>query len=301
MPYSDNLGDSSYGIDAQPAEISDRAASFASALCVADPGGEVEGSGQTELSGASTAAVFDISGGEVLYATDLFTRRYPASMTKIMTALVAVENSPLDTVLTASDSVYSIGADAQSCGIQSGDTMTLDQALHLLLVYSANDAAVMIAEGVGGSMEGFTQMMNEEALALGATGTNFVNSNGLSDANHYTTAYDMYLIFNAAIQNDKIKEIIHMSEYSTVYHDRSGADKEVKVASTDSYLNGKASAPAGITVIGGKTGTTDAAGHCLIILSNNTSGKPYISVVMQAPTTDSLYAAMNSLLLEIPN
>ncbi|WP_242622648.1 D-alanyl-D-alanine carboxypeptidase family protein [Lachnoclostridium sp. Marseille-P6806] len=301
MPYGENLSDSSYGIAAQPVETSDKAVPFASKLCVTEVDGAVGGSGSVDLAGAGAAAVFDVKNKEVLFSTDIYTRHYPASMTKIMTALVALNNGSPDMVLTASDSIYTLGADAQTCGIQSGDTMTLDQALHLLLVYSANDAAIMIAEGIGGSMEGFTQMMNAEAASLGATATNFVNSNGLSDSNHYTTAYDMYLIFNAAIRNEKIKEIIHMATYSTVYHDRNGADKEVEVKSTDSYLTGNVSAPSGVTVIGGKTGTTDAAGHCLVLLSNNTSGSPYISIVMQAPTTDALYSAMNSLLSEIPN
>lgn len=301
MAYSDNVSDSTYGIAAQPIETNDKADSFASVLCVTDSSGETAASETPDLYGASAAALFDVNNKKCLFSTDIYTRHYPASMTKIMTAIVALKNASTDKVLTASDTVNTLDADAQSCGIASGDTMTLDQALHLLLVNSANDAAIMIAEGIGGSIEGFTQMMNEEADSLGATATNFVNSNGLSDQNHYTTAYDMYLIFNDAIKYDKIKECINMSSYQTVYHDSTGADKDVSVNATDQYINGNHSTPSGVTVIGGKTGTTNDAGHCLILLSNDTSGNPYISIVMQAQDTDSLYGAMDSLLSLIPN
>ena len=134
-----------------------------------------------------------------------------------MTALVAMENGSGDMLLTASENVTKLESGAQTCGIKEGDQMTLNQALHLLLINSANDAAVLIAEGIAGSIEGFSEMMNAEALNLGATNTHFVNPHGLSDDNHYTTVYDMYLITNAAIQYDRFNEIIHMKEYQTVY------------------------------------------------------------------------------------
>ena len=178
---------------------------------------------------------------------------------------------------------------------------TLDQALHLLLIYSANDAAVMIAENVGGSVENFVQMMNAEAKRLGATGTNFVNTNGLSNDNHYTTAYDMYLIFNEALKYDTFTEIINMANYSTVYHDQNGAEKDITVNSTNMYLQQVQTAPSGVTVIGGKTGTTNAAGHCLIIMVRDTSGRPYVAVIMKSYDEDALYKQMNELLALVPS
>ena len=124
---------------------------------------------------------------------------YPASLTKVMTALVALQNASPDTVLTATDSVKITESGAQLCGLKAGDTMTLDQALHILLMYSANDAAMLIAENIGGSVDHFVEMMNEEAQRLGATNTSFANPHGLSDDNHYTSAYDLYLIFNEEV------------------------------------------------------------------------------------------------------
>ncbi len=121
-----------------------------------------------------------------------------------------------------------------------------------LLINSANDAAVLIAEGVGGSVENFCEMMNEEALALGATNSHFVNPHGLTDDNHYTTVYDMYLIMNEAIKFEVFREIIHMDSYTTVYHDKNRAEKEITVNSTNYYFIGKADPPSGITILGGK-------------------------------------------------
>ena len=129
--------------------------------------------------------------------------------------------------------------------------MTLAQALHALLIPSANDAAVMIAEGIAGSVEAFVEMMNEEALSLGATNTHFVNPHGLSHEEHYTTAYDIYLIMNEAIKYDMFNEIIGMAEYTTVYNDRSGNAKELNVKNSNAYLSG-AESPSGVTVVGGK-------------------------------------------------
>ncbi len=213
-----------------------------------------------------------------------------------MTALVALENASLDTTLTASSNVYMSDASAQRAGLEEGDSMTLDQALHLLLIHSDNDVAVLIAENIAGSTNQFIQMMNDEAKRLGATQTNFINSNGLTDENHYTSVYDMYLIFNEAMQFQSFQETIAMSTYTTVYHDKSGAEKEITVSSTNSYNMSYIMPPTGVTVIGGKTGTTTAAGHNLILYVRDSSGNPYIAVVMKALDSDSCYGTMNELL-----
>ena len=116
---------------------------------------------------ASAAVLFDVNNKKVLYSKNAHERLYPASLTKVMTALVALQNASPDTVLTATDSVKITESGAQLCGLKAGDTMTLDQALHILLMYSANDAAMLIAENIGGSVDHFVEMMNEEAQRLG--------------------------------------------------------------------------------------------------------------------------------------
>lgn len=115
------------------------------------------GDGSVDMTQASAAVLFDVNNREVLYSKNAHERLYPASLTKVMTALVALKNASLDTVLTATDSVKINESGAQLCGLKSGDTMTLDQALHILLMYSANDAAMLIAENVGGSVDHFVE------------------------------------------------------------------------------------------------------------------------------------------------
>ena len=297
FPYSDNRSDVSFRLMQKTAGNSEIVEPFAADLCVSSD--DVYGDARIET-GASAAAVFDVSRMRTIYADRIYEKVYPASLTKIMTAIIALKTTSPDTMLTASSNIYNLEAGAQTCGLEAGDTMSLDQALRLLLVCSANDVAIMIAENIGGSTEGFISMMNSEARRLGATGTNFINSNGLSDSNHYTTVYDMYLIFNEALHYELFNEIINMTSYSTIYRNASGTEKNVSVNTTNLYLRGERTAPAGVMVIGGKTGTTQAAGHCLALLTRDVTGNPYISIVMGCSTTDGLYASMNALLDRIP-
>ncbi len=253
------------------------------------------------LSDASCAGLFDLKNRKTLYAVNVNKQVEPASLTKVMTALVALKYGKLDQVLTASSDVYISENGAQLIGLKEGDQMTLDQALHLLLIYSANDVAVMIADNIGGSVDKFVEMMNKEALAIGATGSHFANPHGLSADEHYVTPYDMYLMFNAAMQYKEFQQIINLPTYTTSYTDKDGTAVKVDIHSTNLYLKGDKDAPTNITVIGGKTGTTNAAGHCLILYAQDKSGNPYISVVMRAENSDTLYDEMTALLNKIAN
>ncbi|HBA51041.1 MAG TPA: D-alanyl-D-alanine carboxypeptidase [Lachnospiraceae bacterium] len=273
------------------------ASPFASALCVA--AGDVTGENGPDMSQVEAAALFGLDRKEVLYAKNIHERLHPASLTKVVTALVALENGQLDQTLTATDAVNITESGAVLCGLKRGDTMTLDQALRILLVYSANDAAMLIAENIGGGVEHFVEMMNEKAHELGATNSHFTNPHGLTDSDHYTTAYDLYLLFNAAVQYDTFNEIIHMSGYQTVFYDKDGREKAFDKSNSNRFLQGEYQAPANVTVIGGKTGTTSAAGNCLILLSRDENGSPYISVILRAEGPDILYGRMVDLLDEI--
>lgn len=269
---------------------------FAADLCVVS--GNVD-SETVDMTKAEAAVLFDLNGKETLYSKNAHERLYPASLTKVMTALVALKNGSLDQTLTASDAVKITESGAQLCGLKTGDTMTLNQALHILLLYSANDAANLIAENIGGSVDHFVEMMNEEAQRLGATNTHFANAHGLTDEDHYTTPYDLYLIFNEAIKYEAFNEIIHMTSYQTTYHDANGREREVSYTTTNRFLKGDFQAPANVNIIGGKTGTTNAAGHCLMIFSRDAQGAPYISVILKAESNDDVYLQMADLLDEI--
>jgi D-alanyl-D-alanine carboxypeptidase (penicillin-binding protein 5/6) len=285
--YAYNIINSSENLTVKP---------FASELCVVS--NDVT-SDDVDASLSEAAALFDVDAHEVLYAKNATEKLYPASLTKILTALIALEKGNLDDVITVSQNAEIKESGAQLCGFKAGDQITLEQALHGLLMYSGNDAGVAIAEYVSGSVEEFAGLMNEKAASLGATNSHFVNPHGLSDENHYTTVYDLYLIFQEAIKYDKFVEIINTDSWTTTYTLSDGSSKEITFKTTNLYLKGDANAPEEITVIGGKTGTTNAAGSCLILLSQNASNEPYISVILKAENRSILYTQMTDILGEI--
>ncbi len=266
---------------------------FAADLCVADS--DVRNAG-VDFPEVGAAALFDLKSLDTLYAKNVNVQVNPASLTKVMTALVAIKYGSPDQMLTASENVHITEPGAQLCGLKTGDRMTLDQALHILLIYSANDVAVMIAEGISGSVEEFVDLMNEEAAELGATNCHFVNPNGLTDENHYVTTYDLYLIFQEALKYELFQQIIQMTSYNTVYTDKNGAEVSFETQTTNLFLNGTQDPPSGVTVIGGKTGTTSAAGHCLMLYAKGSDGTPYISIIMKDASKDELYTDMRRLL-----
>ena len=141
--------------------------------------------------------------------------------------------------------------------------------LYSFLVFSGNDAGVAIAEHVGGSVEKFVDMMNDEVKDLGAIDSHFVNPHGLHDDKHYTTVYDLYLVFHELLQYDTFMDIINQPNYKAKYTDKDGKKHTKYFKTTDRYLIGTATAPKGVKVIGGKTGTTQKAGSCLILYSKD--------------------------------
>jgi D-alanyl-D-alanine carboxypeptidase len=274
-----------------------KATPYAANLCVVS---ENKLDNNINMGETCSACLFDVSNNSCLYSLNAHEKVNPASLTKIMTALVAVKYGSLDQVLTATGNIKITETGAQTMDLKAGDTMTLDQALHILLIHSDNDVAMLVAENIGGTIDAFIGLMNDEAKRIGATNTHFVNPHGLTEEEHYTTAYDMYLIFNEAIKYEAITQILNLSNYETSYNQSGGFPKEVSYRSTNLFLRGEKKAPNNVTVIGGKTGTTLAAGHCLILLSKNTEGKPFISVIMKAPSTETLYDQMITLLELIP-
>lgn len=295
MPYSVEGDVSSFNVVSK--QNTRTAVPFATNICVVE--GDLLSAKTDNLGNANSAGLFDVKGKEVLYSQAAHERIFPASLTKVMTAIVALKYGNVNQTLTATNAVNVTEKGAQLCGLKPGDVLTLDQALRILLLYSANDAAMLIADSVAGSVDRFVELMNEEAQKLGATNTNFVNPHGLSDNNHYTTAYDLYLIFNEAIKYETFNEIIQMSSYQTTYYDKDGKEKKFDKTTTNLFVRGDYKAPENVTVIGGKTGTTAAAGHCLIMLSRDENGAPYISVVCGATSTEELYKGMIDLLNEI--
>lgn len=277
-----------------------RAQAFSTNICVVEKDVTNSADEIEQADSYESAALFDLKDNNVIYAKNVYEQLYPASMTKVMTALVAMKYGQKEDMITCSENVRITESGAQLCGLKPGDRISMDTAMHALLMYSANDAAVAIAEHISGSVPEFAKLMNEEARRAGATHTNFVNPHGLHNEEHYTTAYDMYLMFNAAVKNDWFREIINKDSYSGTYRDEEGNTKELTFNTTNLYLKGDVQAPDGVTVIGGKTGTTAAAGNNLVMLSQDNLGNPYISIVMRSRERQLLYTKMTSLLNAIP-
>lgn len=157
---------------------------------------------------ANSAIVIDAKTGYILYGKNETKRCYPASITKVMTCLVALEHVNMtDTITFSEDAIWGIERDSNHIALDVGEQITAEQCFYGILLQSANEAAWGMAEHVGGSLEGFADMMNQKAAELGCKDTHFVNANGLHDDNHYTTAYDMALITQAAIQNPMFRTI----------------------------------------------------------------------------------------------
>ncbi|MDD7220496.1 MAG: serine hydrolase [Clostridia bacterium] len=275
-----------------------RSKSFASKLCVSSEG-DVDRVKNVSLEQGQKGLLFNLSNHKVLYANGMYDRVYPASITKIMTALLAFKNGNLDETVTIAQEDVTLEDGAQVCGFMAGDKVTLDQLVHCLLVYSGNDAASAIARYIGGTQENFVDMMNSYAAKLGCTGTHFTNPHGLQDEDHYTTPYDIYLMLNAALKYPEFTEISQLPSYTVTYQNAYGETVSTALTATDHYLTGEATAPKDVTILGGKTGTTDLAGNCLALLSQNAYGKTFVSIVMGASSKELLYKQMNSLLKNI--
>lgn len=233
----------------------------------------------------------------VIYSKNIYERIYPASTTKLLTCLTAVKYGDLDKVVEISEDNCGITIrGAQLCGFQKGDRLTIRQLLYCLMIHSGNDAAVAIAEGVSGSVKDFVELMNKEAKALGANDTHMVNPHGLHDVAHYTTPYDIYLIFNECLKSDFLMELISQRHYVCEFRGADGTPKSIEMEATNLYFAGQKTPPENMTIIGGKTGVTSAAGYCLIIASRDQNDKLYITEVFKSDSYDHLYNDMNELL-----
>ncbi len=253
--------------------------------------------GEDALLTSGSCLLVNVTDQKMIYADNVYDRLYPASLTKLMTALVVLQYGELTDLVTISYNASHITeGGAKLCGFQEGDIISMDALLKSLLVYSGNDAAIAIADHISGSEEAFVKLMNEEAEKIGAVHTHFMNSSGLHDDNQYTTAYDMYLIFHELTNYETFRTIIGTASYTAEYMDKDTNPKEKTFKATNSYLSSDATAPEGIQILGGKTGTTRKAGNCLVLLSKDSLEKEYISVIMKAPDSKNLYSQMTHLL-----
>ena len=231
---------------------------------------------------AKAALLVDANTGAIVYAKNEHQELYPASLTKIMTALLVVEaidkgQLSLDQEVTASSTIESLDTDGSTANIKPGEIMTVEQLLYCMLVVSANEACVILAEAVSGSVDAFVDQMNEKAQALGCENTHFVNPTGLHDSQHYTSAWYLYLITKEALTH---KDFVRISDTGDVTLPATNLHEARALHSTNylisvwrsrGYINKNAH--------GIKTGSTSEAGHCLV--SSAAKGSlSFISVVL---------------------
>lgn len=267
---------------------------YAKDLCVVSE--NIDAKNAPDSNEFTSAALFDVNGVSTNYAYNVHEKLYPASVTKIITALVALENADISDMVTVKVGAEDFAADESVAGIKKGDQMTLEALLYGLLLQSGNDCAESIAYHVAGGIDEFVDMMNERAEELMATNSHFMNPSGLHDDNHYTTAYDIYLIFNECIKNEEFVKIISADSYTADIKSADGTKQETKWEPSHFYAHDKAEMPKSAEIVGGKTGTTQKAGSCLVLLDKSPDGNPYVSIVMGAQAKDILYKNMTTLI-----
>ena len=243
---------------------------------------------------AKAALIVETNTGKIIYEKDIYEQNYPASVTKILTGILTIENCELDDVATVSQTAIShIPTGYVIAPLYIGEQITIKDLLYALMLKSANDAAYVLAEHVGGSVDGFSEMMNKKAEELGCKNTHFVNPNGIHNQNHYTTAYDMYLISNYAMKNETFKEIVSAYEY-TLSPTNKHPLKDRIMKNTNNFVNPK-NVYYNKIIKGIKTGTTKQAGNCLITDSSE-NGLEFITVVLGAQTANSKFSETKKMI-----
>ncbi len=215
---------------------------------------------------AESALLVDNKTNKILYSKDANKKMFPASTTKILTAILVLENHSLDEKVTASyNAVMTIPSGYSTASIQIEEEFTVEQLLELLLVHSANDAANVLAEYTGGSIDSFVSMMNTKVNELGLSNTHFTNPYGLQDDNHYTTAHDLAIIMQYCLKNDDFRKIAGQASCAIPATNKSEPRKysstnELLIAGNSNYYP---------NLIAGKTGYTSEAGECLVSAAYN--------------------------------
>lgn len=233
--------------------------------------------------------LMDLDSGKILYSKNANTRMYPASTTKIMTAILTIENCQLtDTAIASHNAIYSVPSGYTHASIQEGEELTIEQLLNVLLIPSANEAASILAEHIAGSVEAFADMMNAKAVEIGCKDTHFVNPNGVHDENHYSTAYDLALIGKYAMQYEVFRDIASKTSCSLpatdkypredrLFNTTNNLIKENYSTAANNYYYPYATA--------GKTGYTDAAKNCIVATAKK-DDISLLAVVLHGERTD---------------
>lgn len=246
------------------------------------PQGQANTGAEKPVVASQGAVLYDVTNNRFLFEQNADTRYYPASITKLMTALLVLENSNLnDTVTFSQSAVTNLESGAVTLKIKAGDKFSVKDCLYALLLKSANEVANGLAEHVSGSVSGFADLMNQKAASLGCTNTHFVNPNGLNNTDHYTTARDMALIAKAAFANPTLSQIA-----STISYDfpATASVPTVRKLTIGHKMISSANAEYYQGIVGGKTGYTSLAGNTLVTCAER-DGRRLIAVVLKSKQT----------------
>ena len=240
---------------------------------------------------SKAAIVMEASTGAILYSKNIHDTFYPASITKILTSLIAIENSSLgETVTFSKKAIFDVDLDSSRIGIDVDEKLTMEQSLYGIMLESANEVAYGIAEHISGDVDSFAKLMNAKATELGCTDSNFVNPHGLPDPNHYTSAYDMALISRAAINNKTFREITGTRTYvippTNIQEETRYLANHHKFIKNENAFEG---------CIGGKTGYTTKANYTLVTFAER-NGVTLISVILNCDSIQNEYSDTSNLL-----
>lgn len=231
---------------------------------------------------APAAVLYNLNTNKIIYSKNADNKMYPASTTKIMTALLVLENCDLSEIAVVSEEAIKISSEYVSGGFKVGEECTVKDLMYWLLLESANDAANILAEHVAGNVQEFANMMNEKAKEIGCKNTNFVNPNGIHNEEHYTTANDLLLIAIEAMKNETFRQIVSTQSYTvsetnknqekTIYNSNKLIKPINEKTNTENIFYYK-------YATGIKTGFTTEAGRC-IVASSSRDGVDYIAVIL---------------------
>ncbi len=253
---------------------------------------------------SEAAILVDATTGEVLFQKNPHKKEYPASTTKVLTALLAIKYGDHNGIVkVGSEEVTFYEDNVVVCDYRVGDEIPFDIALHGALMASGNDAAGVLARFAKDDLSDFADLMNEEVKALGATNSHFVNPHGLYNDEHYTTAYDLYLIYKEAIKYDYFLDAISCMAYSNTFTRKTSySTYQIPCAYSTSvpFYTGLAVAPSHIEIMGGKSGYTEVARRSYV-LHARANGHDYICVVLKSDSYDYMCADLTYLLSYIPN
>ena len=248
---------------------------------------------------SGAAILYNLDKPEVIYSRKAYDHLNPSVLTVLLTAKIAIENTNMTDLVTVESEDLSGLVHAYKVGLKAGDQLTVEQLLYGMVFQSGAEPARVLARYVAGSEEAFVKMMNDKAQSLGCVDTIFSNCTGMTDKNNVTTAYDMYLLIRDMAADDQFMKILEKKNYEGYYQDSSGNPISATYISTVDYIEEGKEKVSGATILGGKTATTQASGHCLALIVKGEGNDRYLALNMKASSHERLYKQIESIVNKI--